>query len=437
MRIGFINPSSDYLMDPFRGDPHTHFHILTLLDDHFGGKITTELIDLRGIKKEFAQYHIPECDVYLQSLYTLDYDEQEATALMLRKRYPKAKHIAGGPHAMMFHEHCSQIFDALVFGEGEESIVQAIQDLMDGKLEKTYRQTGPVNINRYPFPRRHYLAQTSVSRPGLLAMKTRKGFEKIPGATAVFSRGCPFRCHFCSMPQTKTLSLGVRYRDPKSIEAEIEYLKKDFGVQALNLHDEICIPLARDRARAHLEAIGRTNVVWRGQCRVDGITAETVSLAKQSGCMALSMGVESISQTSLDLINKKIKLEQAEQSIRLIKEGGLESRIYMILGLPGEPPDVLEQTWSFIQRTQPDLVYLSIFTLRPGTEVYNHPERYGIKAVDYDWGNTQHMYGRYGDEAPRVNFEYEEGKGPSKERILSNYAELQRRLREASLSAAI
>ncbi|MEK6552871.1 MAG: hypothetical protein AABZ54_05425, partial [Bacteroidota bacterium] len=72
LKIGFIFPSSEYLYDPFRGDPHTHFQILTVLEHALGSGAELSLIDLRGIKKEFAIYHIPECDIYLHSVYTLD-----------------------------------------------------------------------------------------------------------------------------------------------------------------------------------------------------------------------------------------------------------------------------------------------------------------------------------------------------------------------------
>ena len=51
LRIGFIFPSSEYLFDPFRGDPHTHFQILTVLEYALGSSAELLLIDLRGIKK--------------------------------------------------------------------------------------------------------------------------------------------------------------------------------------------------------------------------------------------------------------------------------------------------------------------------------------------------------------------------------------------------
>ncbi len=432
--IGFIFPSSDYLHDPFRGDPHTHFQILTVLESRFKDQVSLYLPDLRGIKREFAIYHIPECDVYLHSVYTLDFDEQCQIVTQLRERFPKSKHIAGGPHVAMFHDDSLQVFDALILGDGEELISSAVLDFMSGNLKKVYKQEEGVDINQYPFPLRKYLPKTSVARKGLLTTKRRPDYHQLLSTTVIFSRGCPYKCHFCSLPQTKEYGLGIRFRDTTSITQEINYLKSEYDIQGISLLDEICIPLSRPRAIAHLEAIGETHVLWRGQCRVDGLTPELIKLARESGCVTMCMGVESVSQKSLDMINKKIDVEEAKATIRMLKESGIETRIYMIQGLPGEPENIVEQTWNFIQETSPDLVYLSLFTVRPGTEVYHHPEKFGIRQTDVLWGKTMHMYGRYGDEEPNINFEYEKGMGFSKERIAANYLELQRRLREHGLA---
>lgn len=199
--------------------------------------------------------------------------------------------------------------------------------------------------------------------------------------------------------------------------------------------DEIGIPLSAKKAIPHLEAIARTEIVWRGQCRVDGITPGIAKLAKESGCVAMGLGVESVSVRSLEMINKKISISRAIGSIALLKKNDIEARIYLIMGLPGEPEDITEQTWSFIEETQPDLVYLSLFTARPGTEVFKHPKKFGLKYIDTTWENTMHMYGRYETEIPEFTFEYEEqapwGKAHGKENIVNEYVELQTRLRES------
>ncbi len=433
LNIAFILPSSDYLHDPFRGDPHTHFQILTVLEEYFSGKVNLSLIDLRGIKKEFATYHIPECDVYLYSVYTLDYNEQISIVKNLRERYPKAVHIAGGPHATVFQEESLKTFDSLIIGDGEESIIEAVNDIMNLKLKKIYKQESALDINLYPFPSRKYLLKSTVARKGLMTLKHKKGYDKLLSTTVIFSRGCPYRCYFCDIPKTKEYSKGIRYRKPKLIETEIEYLKREYNIEGISLLDEIGIPLNREHAISYLEAIGRAGIVWRGQCRVDGITPELAKLARASGCVTMCLGVESVSQKPLDIINKGVDAKKARESIYHLKQNGIEIRIYMIIGLPGEPEDIGKQTWSFIKETDPDLVYLSLFTVRPGTEVFDNPKKFGIKRINTEWAKTMHMYGRYERETPTLTFEYEEqtpwGKGPSNEKIINDYMQLQEKIK--------
>jgi len=440
VNVGFIQPSSEYLFDPFRGDPFTHYHILTILDDHFGPEIKTTLIDLRGIKKEYAQYHIPECNVYLHSVYTLDYEEQFAIVNNLRILYPRAIHIAGGPHVAEFIQESLKLFESVIIGEGEIQIIKALQDLKDNKLKKLYQESCIVDIDSYPYPRRHYLPPSVTARKNMMSLRKKPGFENLIGTTVIFSRGCPYFCHFCAIRQARDDFPGIRFYKPGRIEAEIEYLKKEYGIQALVLQDEIGIPLRKDISIAHLNTIGKTNITWRGQCRIDGITPGIAKLMHDSGCIAMGMGVESVNQISLDIINKHISVEQSKRTIALLKENDIEVRVYMIIGLPGEPENIVDLTWNFIEEVDPDLVVLSLFTIRPGTEIFRHPERFGIKKINTDWSKTMHMASRYDNEEPTLTFEYNKetpwGKSIPPQQIIKNYLELQQRLKEKGISTA-
>jgi len=438
LKIGFIFPSSEYLFDPFKGDPHTHFQIHTVLESHFGNEVELSLIDLRGIRKDFAIYHIPECDIYLHSVYTLDCDEQISIVNNLRGRYPKAKHIAGGPHATVFQKESLEHFDSLIIGAGEEKIKDAIEDYKKKSLKKIYEERSVIDIDKYPFPSRKFLPKSTIARKGLLTLKNKKGYDQMLGTTVIFSRGCPYDCYFCAMPQVKQYCPGVRYRKPELIEQEIEYLKCEYGLEGISLLDEIGVPPGREKAIKHLEALGRTGIVWRGQCRVDGITPEIANLLKDTGCVTMCLGVESAWQQSLDIINKKINIAKAKETIKLLEKNGIECRVYMIIGLPGEPENIVNITWDFIQETKPASVYLSILTVRPGTQLFNNPNKFGMKNINTDWSKTMHMYGRYKEEIPSLTFEYEDitpwGKGFKQDKIVNNYLELQARLHKAGLS---
>ena len=437
LRIGFIFPSSDYLYNPFRGEPHTHLQILTVIDNALGNRVDLRLIDLRGIKREWAIHHIPECDVYLQSVYTLDWDEQVSITKAIRIHYPAAIHVAGGPHVTEFPDESLKVFDALVIGEGEDLIIRVIKDVESRSLQPIYKQDSPIDLNAYSYPSRQFLPKSAVARKNVVTLKKKKGYEDLWGTTTLFSRGCPFQCAFCAMPKMR-MAKGVRYRRPDLVAEEIRYLQREYGVQGISLLDEIGIPLNREVAIAHLDAIGSTGIVWRGQCRVDGITPAIAQLARQSGCVTLGLGVESAWQPSLDAINKRISVERARQTIRILKDSDIEVRIYMILGLPGEPPDIVDLSWEFVRQTEPDLVIASLFTVRPGTAVFNEPAKFGIKSIRTDWSKTRHMHGRYDHEVPELTFEYEPvtpwGRSLSEDQIVHNYMEFQSRLQEHHLS---
>lgn len=439
LKIGFILPSSYYLTNPFRGEPFTQLHILTILEDYFGDRLNLCLIDLRGVSQRFIIYRIPRCDIYLHSVYTLDYNEQSFIVGELRRKYPEALHIAGGPHVNEFPEESLKIFDSLIVGEGEQTIVQAVKDILLSNLQKIYVQSLIIDINAYPYWKRKYLPDGAVAKENLMNLKHKPGYDKILAANVLFSRGCPYSCHFCAIQQMRRSTPGIRFRSPENIRAEIEYLKKEYSIQAIVLSDEISIPLEKDHAFQHLEAIKSSDILWRGQCRVDGITPEIAVLARESGCIALGLGVESAIQKSLDIIGKKISVERSKQTIKLLKDNDIEARIYLIIGLPGEPEDVVEQTWAFIEETAPDLVYLSLFTVRPGTAIFNQPEKFGMKRINTDWDKTMHHQG----EAlltSALTFEYNEqtpwGKGMPNEQIINNFQELKKRLIKHKIDVA-
>ena len=94
--VSFINPSGKYNHDPYRNQPLTIMYLLTYLEKHFGDSLDLSIVDLRSIPEEDFLYHIPEQDIYMYTVTTLDFNEAETLVKNLRVMYPNAKHIAGG-----------------------------------------------------------------------------------------------------------------------------------------------------------------------------------------------------------------------------------------------------------------------------------------------------------------------------------------------------
>ena len=218
-------------------------------------------------------------------------------------------------------------------------------------------------------------------------------------------------------------------------------MKREYSIEGVSLLEEICIPLKEEEAIPYLEAIGNTNIKWRGQIRA-GVSEGVLKLARDSGCLEISFGVESASQRVVDIANKRIKLDTVKETIRHCKENGIKVQIYLLNGLPGEPPNIVQLTKAFIDETQPDLVIVSSLCPYPGSPIFNNHEYYGIKWIDHDYEKYNHLVCRFRDSQDNpqdlLPFEYHAktrwGKALSRKQILDNLFELQDFLIERGLN---
>jgi anaerobic magnesium-protoporphyrin IX monomethyl ester cyclase len=430
--VGFVLQYDDYNWDPFRNIPYTALYLLTILEARLGDQVELSLVDLRGVKKESLVHYCPPKDLYLYTVSTPVYMDTVLVVNALRAAHPQALHVGGGPHVSLFPEQCAQLFDSIVLNDGEESVVALVTDFMNATLQPQYQQQGVNHFSDYPYPDRKFVAPTSVGVKGLLGGE----YANLNGAETLFSRGCPFNCYFCA--NQKLSYTPVMFRSPQQIRHEIEYLKREYRIEALAIKDDNAIPVNRDVAIGLLEAIGEGQVKWRGQSRANGIRPDMVKLAQQAGCVDIAIGLESVSPQVLAIVNKKIKLAEAKAYIGHLKAAGIGVRLNLILGLPGEPDDILKQTIDFVDEVGPSSVLLCLFCPVPGSEIFQNPEAFGIRIDSLDWEKYRWVFARFDqDELPDFVYHYQEttpwGKGRSNEANYQDYMACQAMLRERGL----
>ena len=206
------------------------------------------------------------------------------------------------------------------------------------------------------------------------------------------------------------------------------------------IKDDNGIPVNKQQAIKNLKAIGKTGILWRAQTRANGIGPEVIKLAKDSGCVEIAVAIESVCQKSLDIINKKIDLQKAKEYLKLIKNEGLDIKLLFIIGLPGEPKDIAQQTVDFINEVEATNVALCTLCPIPGSELYTNPDRFGMR-INHDVPFDKYLFsfGRFDDkeQAPRF-FEYEKvtpfGESMSMNEIMDNYGKVQNYLRENEIN---
>src|SRR4030065_1294094 len=99
---------------------------------------------------------------------------------------------------------------------------------------------------------------------------------------------------------------------------------------------------------------------WDCRTRVDSVTRELLAEMRNANCQLVHFGVESGSEKMLNIMKKGHTVEQNEKAIRWAKEAGLSFAISVVVGYPGETPELLMQTIEFIRKTQTDYVYMCV-----------------------------------------------------------------------------
>lgn len=423
-KVSIVIPTLHFWRNPNKQQPINELYFATVLDERVAAAI--DIIDLRELRNEGCKHtldnvadFIPERDLYIHWIdRTGNFSEIINVTNQLRKKYINSKHVAGGFHVSNLQKECLNIFDAIVTGPGEESFIRIVNDCMSKKLKRVYSDNwSDVELYKYPFPKRHYLP-----RDLILDKELFQDYGVAEGTCAIFSRGCPYKCAYCCYNYPNTV---CQLRNTKSIEEEIEYLKKEYNVKGITLRDELCIPVQRDGAIAQINAIGRNNIIWRGQGRVN-VSKDLLGLAKQSGLVEISIGVESVSQKVLTIINKKQTIKEVKDFIELCKKLSIRVKASLMLGLPGEPKDIAKQTCDFLMETKPEYVNISGFCPFPGSPIYKNLKYYGIEYIDKDWGKYAHLISNYDDtdDSFGLPFKYVEksqfGNTFTREEILNN-----------------
>ena len=244
-----------------------------------------------------------------------------------------------------------------------------------------------------------------------------------------------FNCSYC----TYNVPNKLQTKSPEMIKKEIQYLKTNYGIEGILLKDEVAISPNRKVSTAMLDAIGESDVIWRGQT-VTLATRDQLKLAKESGCLELAVGIETVDNGVMKVINKEWQSDSIiRKFIDNAKDVGIKVKLCLIFGLPGEPPDIVERTISFLEKTNPDYISLSGFLPVPGSPIYKDPKKYGIRQIDKDWNKYSHLLFRFSEkEEVGLPFEYEENppwghKSFSRNEIKENIVKVQNWLRKRNM----
>jgi len=326
-------------------------------------------------------------DVVGATSVTMNFKGAAAIIQDVKRHNPAIITMMGGPHVSYDWANTLKNYpeiDLIVVGEGEETLRELLPVIQDRAAWDTvrgiaFRKDGQTHftgvrafiedLDTLPVPARHLLP---ISR--YLAL----GFP----VSIITSRGCPNQCIFCL--GRRMVGHKVRYRTPRLIVNEIEDIIS-YGFTRINIADDL-FTSNKVRVQAFCDELKRRGIkiTWSAFARVNTVDAEVLAIMREAGCDTVSFGIESGNAEMLKRVKKGITMEQAVKAVQACKESGVDALASFMIGLPGESPETIADTYTFAEGLGIDYGF-HLLAPFPGTTVREEQEKYDIEILTDDW----------------------------------------------------
>ena len=323
-------------------------------------------------------------------------------AQFLKANYPNIKLSMGGgfPNTELRElkdKRVFEFFDFITLDDGELPVELVYNFVMSSEVEKPLKRTFLLENNQVVYKNnstRHDYKQSEVGTPDYSDLLLDKYISVIEVANPMHSlwsdgrwnkltmaHGCYWgKCTFCD------ISLDyIKLYEPiaaKILVDRMEELIAQTGENGFHFVDEAAPPaLMREVA---LEIIKRKLVVtWWTNIRFEkSFTADLCLLLKESGCIAVSGGLEVASDRLLDLIKKGVTVEQVAQVTRNFTESGIMVHAYLMYGYPTqtiqETVDSLEMVRQLFELGVLQSGFWHQFAMTAHSPVGMFPEEFGV-----------------------------------------------------------
>ena len=273
-----------------------------------------------------------------------------------------ARVLIGGMHASVEPEEALVHADQVIVGEGESVIL----DCVEGRLTEPIVHAEPIcDLDTVPWP-------------DYSVLKT-----PIKAANIMTSRGCPYRCSFCT---TSRMFAPYRKRSVDSVIAEIRYCH-ELGFEYMNFEDDN-FTADKKRAKEICRRIIDENLQFKETFffgRTDmADDPELLDLLAQAHLTRVLIGIESLNQDALDSIDKHAKVESIEKACQACWDHGIRVIASIVLGLDTDGPEDIRRAYRFAKDVGAYQIQPAILTPFPGTPVFEQMESED-RLITHDW----------------------------------------------------
>ncbi len=270
--------------------------------------------------------------------------------------------VMGGPHVSLVPEEAEKHSDVIFIGEAEDTWKEFLTDFENKRYKKRYEQKHPSSLVNLPMARKDLFHRRDHS-----------------GGIMFATRGCPNKCEFCAL----AVMYSSNFRKRPVAEVAKEY--GSFNGKVIIFWDDN-IAADPQYAKDLFKAIAPYKKWWSSQTSIHaGWNDELLELAAKSGCKQLFLGLESVSQTSLDHANKSFnKVEDYYAIIKRIHSHGISVQVGIIFGFDEDNTGIFDETIDFLEAAGVQNATFNMLTPYPGTPLFKRLEEEG-RILTYDW----------------------------------------------------
>ena len=263
--------------------------------------------------------------------------------------------VMGGPHVTLLPEEAGRYADAIFIGEAEGLWEDFLKGFEAGSYLRVYRRAGAPSLDNIPEARKELFHRRDHASGVLFA-----------------TRGCPGHCEFC------VVAMMYRHKLRKRPVAEVAAEYASFKGNVIIFWDD---NIAGDieYAKSLFRAIAPYRKWWSSQASVHaGRDEDFLRGAAHSGCKQLFLGLESISQPSMNEVNKGFnRTEEYLQIIERIHSHGIAVQAGIVFGFDHDTAEIFKNTIDFLEEAGVQNATFNILTPFPGTPLFQRMEAEG------------------------------------------------------------
>jgi radical SAM superfamily enzyme YgiQ (UPF0313 family) len=276
---------------------------------------------------------------------------------------------------------CLELLQAIKRGEKDFSKVAGLVYKKGSEMIINPERENLIDLGEIPppawdlFPLENYWQQKVAHGP----------FHSSRYLAVLSSRGCPFKCRFCVIPDTN--HARFRAKSAKGFADELEFLSKRYNVTEFHLED-VNASVKHSRIQELCEELIRRtlNLKWKlvSGIKIETLTPELVALMARAGCDYISFSPETGSKRLISLMNKPFNFAHTYKVLRAMTRAKINTQACYVLGFPGENrADIKETRRSIFRLVRNGISEIAVFIITPvpGSDIFKNKELTGYSSL--------------------------------------------------------